>query len=223
MKPVVKRLPQKCWFPKSTFTLSLELLHSLPIHPPRCSVFIEVFVFSKQWSYSTGHRNSSLDPGSSRQRLRPPRRRDRPWHPVIPHKHWTADPPADHGHLYVRLSACSRQLLPDGFTWFPPKFSRPYATTTSNGKRKTDHERYGEKSPYQAPDRRYYSNAVRFDPHISWWGKKHVFIHRQLFYFVDVFMSTCRCVTLNYSFVQRRCYHLFSSVHVEHLFTSTRI
>ena len=157
------------------FTLSLDLLHSLSTQPSRCFAFSKIFAFSKQWSHSTGHRDSSLDPGSSQQRLSPPGRRDRSWHPVIPHKRWTVDSPANHGDLYVRLSTRSGQLLSNGLTWVSPEFSRPHATATSNGERKTDHERYGEKSPYQAPDWCYYSNTVWFDSHISRWGKQGCF------------------------------------------------
>lgn len=134
--------------------------------------FPKIFFFSEQWLYSAGLRDSSLDPWSSQQRLRPPGWRDRSWHPVIPHERWTVDSPADHGHIYVRMSARSRQLLSDGFTWFSPEFSCPHATAPSNGKRQIEHERYDEKSPYQAPDRCHYSNAVRFDSHISRRGKR---------------------------------------------------
>lgn len=54
---------------------------------------------------------------------------------------------------------------------------------------------------------------------------KRVFIHRQIFYFVDFFMSTCRCMPLNYLLWQRGSVlsPKLSSVGVGHLFTPTRI
>ncbi len=112
-----------------------------------------------------------MDPRSSWQWLRCSGRRDRSRLPVIRHEHWTADSHFDHGHLHVRLPTCSGQLLSDGLSRFPAKFSCTNATTTSNRKRQSDRKRYNEKSPYQAPDRGYFSGAVRFDSHLSRWGK----------------------------------------------------
>ncbi len=131
----------------------------------------QVIRLLQHWLYLTGHRNSSVDPRSSWQWLRCSGRRDRSWLPVIRHKHWTAGSHIDHGHLHVRLPTRSGQLLSDGLTRFPAKFSCPNATTTSNGKRQSDRKRYHEKSPYQAPDRGYFSSSVRFDSHLPRWGK----------------------------------------------------
>ena len=188
LKPIIERLLRECWFFQNLpwdlniFTLFQKRVCEKQYTPCKMSYFPKIFFFSEQWLYSAGHRDSSLDPWSSQQRLRPPGRRDRSWHPVIPHERWTVDSPADHGHIYVRMSARSRQLLSDGLTWFSPEFSCPHATAPSNGKRQIEHERYGEKSPYQAPDRCHYSNAVRFDSHISRRGKQALINSSILFF-----------------------------------------
>ena len=163
-----------------------------------------IISFLEHWSYSTGHRNSSVDPRSSRQWLRNTGRRDRSRLPVIPHKHWTADSYINHGHLHLCLSARCRKLLSDGLARFPAKFSCPHATTTSNRKRQSDRKRYNEKSPYQAPDRGYSSGTARFDSPLSWWGK---------FNTIGVSFLSDVCPLILAKFLHTKQLHVTSSKH----------
>ena len=143
--------------------------------------------------FPTGHRTPSVDRRHSQQWLHCPGGWGGPWLPIVRCKLWAAGQPTYYCHIYLLLSTRSRQLFYDGRVWLLSQCTYSHATASSNREGQTDHGRRYEKPAQPAPCRSCYSDRLRSNTHISWWGKKYLnFCPKTILFY---YFSCCVVIT----------------------------